>query len=69
MDVDKIVERKVFVGEDLLMMMEKRYDPMLRLVKNFSGDGLFEVTPRVIKEVFMLNPNTILLEEIDLGKL
>lgn len=54
---------------DLLTMLSKRYDPVLRMLRNHSADGLFKITIEVIREVFMLSPYTTLHEEISFEKL
>lgn len=54
---------------DLLTMMAKRYDPVLQIVKNHSRDNLFKFAAEEIREVFMLNPNTVLHEKIDFDDL
>lgn len=42
---------------------------MLRVFKIHVGGNLFRVTPEVIREAFMLNPNHDLHEKIDLDNL
>ena len=54
-DVGKFVVPGVFVDKGLLVAMVKKYDPILRLVKNYFGERLFEVSTTIIREVFMLN--------------
>ena len=65
----KLVVLEVFTDADLLMNLAKRYDPIIRVVKNYASDRLFVVTTFVIREVFMLNTNEALLEKNDLGTL
>lgn len=67
--IGKLVVPSVFMDENLLKMLAKRYDLMLRVVKNHARDSLFRVTTKVIREVFMLNPNHALHEKIDLDDL
>ena len=51
------------------MALVKRYDPITKIVSNFTGDHLFVVSPSLIKEVFGLNKNNTLLKKIDLSQL
>ena len=51
------------------MILAKRYDPLTRVVSNFSGDCLFVFSPSIIREVFGLSKNNALLERIDLSQL
>ena len=55
----------VFIDDDLLNLIAKIYDPISRLVKNHTGENLFKVTPKLIREVFLLNPNHALHELIN----
>ena len=66
-DVGKLVVPFVFWDVDLLVALTKRYDPITRIVSNFTGDRLFAVSPSLFKEVFGLNKNNTLLEKIDLS--
>lgn len=68
-DIGKLVIPIIFFDDDLLIMIAKRYDPMLRVVKNYVGENLFRVTPEVIREVFMLNPNHTLHDKIEMDDL
>lgn len=68
-DIGKLIVPRVFFDDDLLTMIAKRYDPVLRVVKNHAGENLFSVTLEVIREVFMLDPNHTLHEKIDLDDL
>ena len=68
-DIGKLVIPDVLIDDNFLTMFEKRYDPMLQVVKNHAGDNLFGVTNEVIIEVFILNPNLALHEKIDFDDL
>lgn len=57
------------MDDDLLTMLGKMYDPILWLVNNQVGDNLFRGTTEVIKEIFILNPNLALYENINLDDL
>ena len=59
---------EVCVDIDLLVDMAKRYDLFTRVLNNCIGQSLFSMSAQVMREVFMLNSNTTLLEKIDLGK-
>ena len=65
----KLVVPSIFWDVDLLVALAKRYDPITRIVSNFTGDCLFVVSPSLIKEVFGLSKNNTLLEKIDLSQL
>ena len=51
------------------MALAKRYDPITKIVSNFTGDRLFAVSPSLIKIFFGLSKNNTLLEKIDLSQL
>ena len=68
-DVGKLVVPTIFLDVDMLVSLAKRYDPLTRVVSNFSGDKLFIVTAPMIREVFSLTTNSALLEKIDLSEL
>ena len=65
----KLVVPSIFWDVDLLVALAKRYDPITRIVSNFTGDRLFAVSPSLIKEVFGLSKNNTLLKKIDLSQL
>ena len=50
------------------MILAKRYDPLTRVVSNFSSDRLFAISPPMIMEIFGLSKNNALLERIDLSQ-
>ena len=59
----------VFFDSDLLVNIAKKYDHITRVVKNYAGDNLFRVSPKLISEVFNLNPNHTMHEIIDMDDL
>ena len=59
----------MFWDVDLLVSLAKRYDPLTRVVSNFSDDHFFVVSPSIIRDVFCLSKNNALLERIDLSQL
>ena len=59
---------RVFVDTDLLVDMAKRYDLVTRVLRNYARERLFSMLAQVIREFFMLNSNTTMLERIDLGE-
>lgn len=63
-DIGKLVIPGVFFNDDLLNLGAKIYDPISRLVKNHPMENLFKVTPELIREAFLLNPNQALHEPI-----
>ena len=67
-DVGKLVVPSVFMDVDLLANLEKRYDPLTRVVSNYIGDRIFSVKASIIREVFALTSNVTLLEKIDLSE-
>ena len=68
-DIGKLIVPSIFFDYNLLIMITKRYDPVLRVVKNYARENILKVTPEVIREVFMLNPIHALHEKIDLDDL
>ena len=50
---------------DLLVSLAKRYDPLTRVVSNYTGDRNVVVTPLVIRDVFSLTSKVALLKKID----
>lgn len=65
-DIRKLVVLRVYFDSDLLIDMAKKYIPIIKIVKNNTGDNLFKVSPTLIKEVFKLNPNHAIHEELDM---
>ena len=59
----------VFFDSDLLMVLAKKYDPITGWIKNHAGVNLFRVCPKLIREVFNLNPNHTVHETIDMDNL
>lgn len=59
----------VFFDSDLLVDLAKKYDPITRWIKNHAGVNLFRVFPKLIRDVFNLNPNHDVHETIDIGDL
>lgn len=68
-DIGKLIIPTIFFDDDLLTNMAKKYDPINRVVKNHVGDNLFRVSPKMIREVFKLNPNHVVHEKIDMEDL
>ena len=52
-DVGKLVVPSVFWDMDLLVVLAKRYDPLTRVVSNFAGDCLFDVSPSIIRDILL----------------
>ena len=50
------------------MSLTKRYDPLSRVVSNYTGDRIFVITPFVIRYFLTLTSNVSLLEKIDLSE-
>ena len=57
----KLVVPSVFFDIDLLASLVKRYDPLSRVVSNYTSERLFGVNAQVIREFFMLTTNEALL--------
>ena len=68
-DIGKLVVPGVFFDSDLLVDLAKKYDHITRFMKNYAGDNLFRVSPKLIHEVFNLNPNHVVHEPIDIDDL
>ena len=68
-DIGKLTIPTVFFDNELLKDLTHRYDPITKWVKSNSGENIFEVCPALIKQVFNLNPNLSMQEEIDIEDL
>ena len=51
------------------MDLAKKYDPIIGWVKNHAGVNLFRVCPELFSEVFNLDPNHVVHENIDIDDL
>ena len=65
----KVSSPRVFFDSDLLVDLAKKYDQITRIMKNYVGDNLFRVSPKLIHEVFNLNPNHVVHKIIDMDDL
>ena len=54
---------------DLLVHLANKYDQIPTFVKHYVGDNLFRVSPKLIHEVFNLNPNHVVHKIIDMDDL
>ena len=68
-DIAKLIIPRVFIDDELLVVMSKKYAPITRIVKNHVGDNLFRVSPELIGEVVKLNLNHGVHEKIDMEDL
>ena len=49
-DIGKLVVPSVFMDVDLLVSLAKRYDPLTKVVSNFTSHKLFSLSPPMIRE-------------------
>ena len=68
-DIGKLITLGVLFDDDFLTIILKKDDPIIRIVKNHAGDNIFRVSPKLIREVFKLNPNHAIHEKIDMEDL
>ena len=68
-DIGKLTIPTVFFDSDLLADLAKKYDLITNWVKNNFAVNLFKIFPKLIIEVFNLNPNHFVHEKIDMGDL
>lgn len=66
-DIGKLIVPTVFFDSDLLVDLAKKYDPITGWIKNHAGVNLFKVCLELIRDVFNLNPNHAMHENIDLS--
>ena len=55
---------RVFFDDNFLAIVSKKYDPVARIVKNHVGDNILRVSLELIREVFKLNTNHTVHENI-----
>ena len=65
-EIGKLIVPIVFFDSDLLTNLAKKYDPIMGWVKNHARVNIFRVSPKLIREVFNLNPNHVVHEVIDI---
>ena len=68
-DIGKLTVPTIFFDSDLLVDLAKKYDPITGWVKNHAGVNLLRVCPELFSEVFNLNPNHAVHENIDMDDL